>query len=351
MKPVLAIIFGGATAEHEISLLSAMHVIENIDHSRYDVLQIGIDQESNMYAGPQVLMTLKHNLDRSSLAPCMISTNGHFPGVMIFPPGKPAVFQKVNIFFPLTHGPLGEDGTLQGVLEYSKVPYVSSGVLGSALAMDKIISKKIFATYRLPQVPFLPFRRDEIQTDLLSVCDAITRDLHFPLYVKPANLGSHLGIRKVTNLGKLEDALEYACKYSDRIIVEQGLGNIRELSCAVIGDYHLEISKVGEVTSASEFYDKDTKYHGEAAQVLIPAPLDSHIVAEIQSMAQQAFRILHLRGMARIDFFLNGNQVFINNVNTIPSFSSTSLFCKLFASEGIDIKQLIQKLIDISLQA
>lgn len=350
MKPVLAIIFGGVT-EHEISLQSAMHVIENIDHSRYDVLQIGIDQTGNMYAGPQTLMTLKHNLDRNTLAPCTISTNGHFPGVMIFPKDKPSVFQKVDLFLPLTQGPLGEDGTLQGVLEYSKVPYLGSGVLGSSLAMDKIVTKKLFATYRLPQVPFLPLRKDEIQTDILSVCDLITRDLHFPLYVKPANLGSHLGMRKVTNLGKLEDALEHACQYSDRIIVEQGLSNIRELSCAVIGTHHLETSKVGEVTSAGEFYDNDAQYHGESTQALIPAPLDMHMATEIQGLAQQAFHILHLRGMARVDFFLNGDQIFINNVSTIPSFSKNSLFCKLFANEGFDIKQLIQKLIDISLQA
>ncbi len=349
MKPVIAIIFGGVTAEHQLSLLSAMHVIENINHAVYDVLQIGVDTDGTMYAGPHVLMTLKHDLSRHELAKCTISTSGDLKGVFILPTGKANVFQKIDLFFPLIHGPYGEDGTLQGIFEYSHVPYVGSGVLGSALGMDKIVMKKLFATYRLAQVPFLPFTKEEIQTDILTVRETITQDLRFPLFVKPANFGSSIGIKKVSNIGKLEDALEFACTYSDRIIVEQGLTNARELECAVIGTNHLETSNVGEVTSRGEFYDGAAQYHSDQTQVIIPAPLDHQTTAEIKSMALKAFKIMHLRGLAKIDFFLINEQILINEVNTLPSFTANGMLCKLFGSAGIDTKQLIQKLIDISL--
>ncbi len=350
MKPVIAIIFGGESPEHEISLLSAIHVIENINHDQYDVLQIGIDKDGTMYAGPQVLMTLKHNQPREALAHCSISTSAHLPGVFILPRNKPSVFQKVDLFFPVTHGPKGEDGTLQGVLEYSHLPYVGSGVLGSALGMDKIVMKKVFATYRLPQVPFLPFTKAEIETDILTVCEQITQNLHYPLFVKPANLGSSLGIKKVTSLGKLEDALEHAITFSNRVIVEQGLANVRELECGVIGHQHLEVSKVGEIISGAEFYDFHSKYSSDNTQTLIPAPIDNHLSKEIQNLSQKAFRLLNLKGLARIDFFLSNDQLLINEVNTLPGFTPKSMFTKLFASDGIDSKQLIQKLIDISLK-
>lgn len=351
MKPIIAVIFGGTSQEHDISLLSAMSLIENMNHDLYDVLQIGIAKNGDLYVGPDVLLKLKHNKDTEELTPCSISTNPQFPGVFILTKDKTHVFQKVDLFFPLVHGPKGEDGTLQGVLEYSGVPYVGSSVLGSAIGMDKIMMKKVFATYRLPQVPFLPFTKKQIETDVISVKEEILADLQYPIFVKPANLGSSIGIKKVKTNGKLEDALEEACQYSDRIIVEQGISDMREVECAVIEGEHLETSAVGEVISSGEFYDYEAKYHDEKTQMIIPALLDKITIASIQDMAKQAFGILHLRGLARVDFFVTPNAILINEVNTLPGFTPTSMYPRLFAASGKDLKQLIQQLIDHALIA
>lgn len=335
MKPVIAIIFGGQSAEHEHSLRSAMHVIENINHSIYDVLQIGIDTDGTMYAGPQVLMTFKHNQSRNSLAQCSISTTSHLPGVMIIPQGKPSIFQKIDLFLPIIHGAKGEDGTLQGILEYTKVPFLGSHVLGGALAKDKIVMKKLLATYGLPQVPFLPFTKEDITTDILTVSETITQNLHYPLLVQPANFDSSSHPKKVTTLGGLEDALEQVISLHDRIIVEQSIPNVRHLSCAIIGKRHLEVSRVGERLGDTES--------------IIPAPLDSHTTAEIQNLAKKVFQMLDLQGVAQVDLLFTPEQLFIDQVHTLPGLEAQDMFCKLFASEGVDNKQLIQRLIDISL--
>ncbi len=349
MKKVIAVIFGGQSDEYDISLLSAMNVIEHIDHHQYDILQIGITKKGEMYAGPQVLLNLKHNRDIESLTPCSISSNHQYPGVFIITKSGQHVFQKVDLFFPLTHGPKGEDGTLQGMLEYSGVPYVGSGVLGSALGMDKIVMKKIFATYRLPQVPFLPFTKEQIQTDIISVKEEILTNLTYPLFVKPANLGSSIGVKKVKTSGKLEDALFYACQYSDRIIVEQGLKNMREMECAVFEGAHLETSTVGEVIANREFYDYKAKYNDDSTQMIIPALTDKVTISTIQSISKQVFSMLHLKGLARVDFFVTSDAVFINEVNTLPGFTPTSMYTRLFAASGKDINQLIAAIIDRAL--
>lgn len=350
MKPVIAVIFGGTSDEHDISLLSAMNIIENIDHSHYDILQIGISKQGKMYVGPNVILSFKHNSHIEELTPCSISTNSLYPGVFILNKENAHVFQKVDLFFPIVHGTKGEDGTLQGILEYTTVPYVGSGVLGSALGMDKIAMKKIFATYRIPQVPFLPFTKTQIQIDIISVKEEILANLQYPLFVKPANLGSSIGVQKVKTNGKLEDALEEACKYSDRIIVEQGISKMREMECAVIENNHqIETSVVGEVIPTGEFYDFESKYHTDGAQMIIPALTDKVTLSTIQSLAKQAFQLLDLRGLARVDFFVTEEAIFINEVNTLPGFTNMSMFTRLFASQGRDIKMIVQELINSAL--
>lgn len=349
MKKVIAIIFGGQSDEYDISLSSAMNVVEHIDHDTYDILQVGINKDGRMFAGPNVLLSLKHKRDLDKLTACTISTNKEHPGVFILTKSGQHVFQKVDLFFPLTHGPKGEDGTLQGVLEYSGVPYVGSNVLGSALGMDKIVMKKIFATYRLPQVPFLPFTKKQITDDIISVKEEILANLSYPLFVKPANLGSSIGVKKVKTSGKLEDALLYACKYSDRIIVEQGIKNMREMECAILESDQLDASTVGEVISSREFYDYKAKYNDDSTQMIVPALTDKVTISTIQSMAKKAFTILHLRGLARVDFFVTAKDVFINEVNTIPGFTPTSMYTRLFAASGKDIHALIQEIVSHAL--
>ncbi len=349
MKPIIGIIFGGTSLEHEISLLSAVTIIENIDHDKYDILQIGITLDGKVYVGPEVLMSMRHKKEMTGLARGTISTNAEFPGVFILTSDGQHVFQKVDLFFPMTHGTFGEDGTLQGVLEYSRVPYVGSRVLGSALGMDKIIMKKVFATYRLPQVPFLPFTKEQIKTDIIAVRDEILANLHYPIFVKPANLGSSIGVKKVKTNGALQDALEQTTEHSHRIIVEQGISNMREIECAVIGTRKIDTSTVGEVTHTAEFYDYKAKYEDEDTQMIIPAILDKVTISDIQSMAKKAVEILDMRGLARVDFFVTQDEIYINEVNSLPGFTAVSMYPRLFESQGMSIKDLIQRLIDDAL--
>ncbi|MBI4835715.1 MAG: D-alanine--D-alanine ligase [Candidatus Abawacabacteria bacterium] len=347
MKPIIAVIFGGVSVEHKISLLSAMNVIEHINHEVYDILQIGIAQDGKMYVGPEVLLSLQHNKPLEHLPQCIISTNQCLPGIHIFSKGKDTFQQKVDLFFPVVHGTQGEDGSLQGILEYTGIPYIGSHVLGSALGMDKIIMKKVFATYRLPQVPFLPFTKKQINTDIISVKEEILANLRYPLFIKPANLGSSIGVKKVKTNGKLEDALEEACHFSERVIVEQGLTNIREIECAVLEtEGELATSMVGEVIPSGEFYDYDAKYNDENTQMIIPALLDKVTTSNIQKMAKDVFTMLDLRGVARVDFFVNDEQIFINEVNTLPGLTAASMYPRLFAAQGMNIETLLQKMID-----
>lgn len=349
MKPIIGIIFGGTSLEHAVSLLSAVTIIENIDHDKYDILQIGIALDGKIYVGPEVLMSLRHKKDMTGLAQGTISTNAEFPGVFIFTGDGQHVFQKVDLFFPITHGTFGEDGTLQGALEYSHVPYVGSRVLGSALGMDKIIMKKIFATYRLPQVPFLPFTKEQIKTDIIAVRDEILSNMHYPIFVKPANLGSSIGVKKVKTNGDLQDALDQTTEHSNRIIVEQGVANMREIECAVIGTRKIDVSTVGEVIHKAEFYNYKAKYEDTNTQMIIPAILDKVTISDVQSMAKRAFEILDLRGLARVDFFITPDELFINEVNTLPGFTADSMYPRLFESQGMSIKDLVQRLIDDAL--
>ncbi len=349
MKPIIGIIFGGKSLEHDVSLLSAVNIIENVDHDKYDILQIGISKEGKMYVGPEVLMSMRHKKDLNTLAQGIISTNQEYPGVFIFTGEGQHVFQKIDLFFPIIHGTSGEDGTLQGVLEYSHVPYVGSRVLGSALGMDKIVMKKVFATYRLPQVPFLPFTKEQIKNDMLNVTDEILANLHYPIFVKPANLGSSIGVTKVKTNGELQDALDQTIEHSHRVIVEQGISNMREIECAVIGTKKAETSSVGEVLHSNEFYDYQAKYEDDRTQNIIPAILDKITTSDIQAMAKKAFEILDMRGLARVDFFVTPDQIFINEVNSLPGFTGMSMYPRLFESQGMTIKGLIQRLIDDAL--
>ncbi|HEY9846092.1 MAG TPA: D-alanine--D-alanine ligase family protein, partial [Candidatus Caenarcaniphilales bacterium] len=260
----------------------------------------------------------------------------------------------VDVWFPILHGPNGEDGTVQGLLSLMQVPFVGAGVLGSAMGMDKIAMKMAFAQAGLPQVNYLPVNRAQVWSNpcvFPKLCDHIEATLGYPCFVKPANLGSSVGISKVRSRSELETALDEAATYDRRLVVEAGVV-AREVECAVLGNDQPRASAVGEITFKSDFYDYQTKYTVGQADLLIPAPLPSAIAAQIQEMAVQAFLAIDGAGLARVDFFYleATGEVLINEINTLPGFTATSMYPRLWAATGISFPNLVDQLIQLALE-
>jgi D-alanine-D-alanine ligase len=261
---------------------------------------------------------------------------------------------EIDVWFPILHGPNGEDGTVQGLLKLMQVPFVGSGVLGSALGMDKIAMKMAFAQAGLPQVKYIAVSRAQIWSNpsvFPKLCDEIEAALGYPCFVKPANLGSSVGITKARSRTELETALDNAASYDRRIIVEESVV-ARELECAVLGNDNPQASAVGEITYASDFYDYETKYSSGKADLLIPAAVPEAIALQIQQMALQAFVAVDAAGLARVDFFYiaDTGQVLINEINTLPGFTATSMYPQLWAASGIAFPELVDQLIQLALE-
>jgi D-alanine-D-alanine ligase len=261
---------------------------------------------------------------------------------------------QVDVWFPILHGPNGEDGTVQGLLKLMQVPFVGSGVLGSAMGMDKIAMKTAFAQAGLPQVKYIALNRSQVWSNpcvFPKLCDQIEATLGYPCFVKPANLGSSVGISKVRSRTELETALDNAATYDRRLIVEASVA-CRELECAVLGNDHPKASVVGEITYQSDFYNYETKYSGGKADLLIPAPVPDAIATEIQEMALEAFAAIDAAGLARVDFFYveATGKVLINEINTLPGFTATSMYPRLWAASGISFPELVDQLIQLALE-
>ncbi|MEY3402098.1 MAG: hypothetical protein RLZZ86_1713, partial [Cyanobacteriota bacterium] len=272
------------------------------------------------------------------------------PNLWQFPPET----AQVELWFPILHGPNGEDGTIQGLLTLTQVPFVGSGVLGSATGMDKIAMKMAFAQAGLPQVKYKTVTRAEIWSNpcvFPKLCDEIEAALGYPCFVKPANLGSSVGIAKVRSRQELEVALDNAATYDRRIIVEAGVV-AREVECAVLGNDHPKASVIGEITFNSDFYDYETKYTPGKADLFIPANLPELVAQQIQEMALQAFAAVDAAGLSRVDFFYveTTGEIFINEINTLPGFTSTSMYPQLWANTGIPFAQLVDKLIQLAIE-
>jgi len=333
----VAILFGGKSAEHEVSIASAKNVYQSLDRNEYDVSLIGIDLHGSWHTLPEKYL-LESSLTKKSpsLEAVEDKTEGNSPLEII---------QRVDVVFPVLHGTYGEDGYMQGFLETLNIPYVGSGVTGSAIGMDKDVTKRLLRDAGLPIADFMVVRKGE----KIAFSDIETK-LGLPFFVKPANLGSSVGISKVKDEKMFKEAIEEAFSYDTKIIIEQYIQG-REIECAVLGNENPQASIPGEVIVHHEFYDYEAKYLDEKGSSLhIPANLSSEEVAKIQELAVKTFRVLCLDGMARIDFFLkeDGN-VFVNEANTIPGFTSHSMYPKLWEASGIDYTTLIDKLINLAL--
>ena len=364
-KQKIGLLFGGCSGEHEVSITSARAIASALqkddNQTKYEVLPVYIDKSGTWQSSDlaeQVLASGKPLLLSGELKNTTAEETSSTLNVTGFssltPLGQNFSYSEIDVWFPVLHGPNGEDGTVQGLLSLMNVPFVGSGVLGSALGMDKIAMKMAFTQAGLPQVDYVAVNRSQVYSSpcvFPKLCDDIEAKLDYPCFVKPANLGSSVGIAKVRSRGELEEALDNAASYDRRIVVEAGV-TAREVECAVLGNDNPKVSVVGEITFDSDFYDYETKYTEGAAELHIPADLPRDVVAKIQEMAVKAFMAVDAAGLARVDFFYveETREVFINEINTFPGFTSTSMYPRLWAHCGVAFPQLVDRLVNLAVE-
>lgn len=358
-KVRVAVLFGGQSDEHDVSLRSAQTIMEALDPDRYEVVPVGITREGQWVANGDPLKALQSispmfALKAGDEAPgdADAGSSTHVVAVEVGGSGLPAgLTETVDIVFPALHGPKGEDGTVQGMLELAGVPYIGSGVLGSAVAMDKVVTKNLLTQAGLPQVPWVQVLRRDWERDQEAIEQLVGERLGYPCFVKPANMGSSVGVGKARNPAELHDALREASRFDRKLVIEQGV-NAREIELAVLGNDDPIVSVAGEVVPAGEFYDYNAKYIDDDAQLIIPARLDREVLAYMQELAIAAFQALDLAGLARVDFFLEKetDRVFINEVNTIPGFTSISMYPMLWEASGVPLAELVDRLVQLGVE-
>lgn len=343
----VGVLFGGRSGEHEVSLASAASVIRGLDPDKYEAVPIGITKEGHWLMGEgaqKLLPDILKNGRRGML------TADPTEAAMI-PMDRGSGAQRLDVIFPVMHGTFGEDGTIQGMLELAGLPYVGAGVLGSAVGMDKDVAKRLCAAAGIPVVPWVTVHRREWEKDAAAVIARVEEKFAYPVFVKPATLGSSVGMTKAHSAEELTPALNLAAEFGMKILVEKAV-TAREIEVSVLGNHEPAASVPGEIVPHREFYDYTAKYLEEGTQLVIPAELKPAQVKKIQGLAVEAFRALELSGMARVDFFLEkkGSKIYLNEVNTIPGFTSISMYPKLWEASGIGFRELIDKLITLALE-
>lgn len=351
MKKInVGILFGGKSAEHEVSLQSAKNVIDAIDKEKYDVTLIGIDKTGHWYLNDSSQFLL------NSTDPKCIALNKTDKDIVLVPGDESQKFlcisdtkasSKIDVIFPILHGTYGEDGTVQGLLKLANIPFVGAGVLGSAIGMDKDVAKRLLRDAGIPIAKFVVFHRWN-QDDLSF--QEISSQLGLPLFIKPANAGSSVGVSKVKNEAQFIKAVKEALEFDNKVLIEEFIEG-REVECSVLGNEKPIVSKVGEIIAQQEFYSYEAKYIDENGAILeIPARMDEEMTKKIQEVAIKTFKVLCCEGMARVDLFLTkDNQVIVNEINTIPGFTKISMYPKLWEISGISYRELIDKLIQLAL--
>lgn len=350
----IGLIFGGRSGEHEVSLTSATSVMANLDKNKYEVVPIGITREGGWLLGtePARLMAAEQPVNHETTTAVTLTGDPRLRRLIPLEGGAPLQDNgALDVIFPVLHGPYGEDGTLQGLLDMANFPYIGCGVLGSALGMDKEKMKIVFQAVGLPGVDYVVYRRNEWERSPTTIMDAIEQRLGYPCFIKPVNLGSSVGINKAHDRAELAHAISVAAEYDRKIIIEHGI-NCRELECAVLGNDEPLASVVGEVIASNEFYDYNAKYIDNKSQVIIPADIPQATAEEVRRQAVTAFLALDLSGLARVDFFLEkeSGQVYINEVNTMPGFTRISMYPKLWEASGLTYSQLLDRLIDLAIE-
>ena len=345
-KTKLGVVFGGMSTENEVSVVSANSVLKNLDENKYELYPVYIDKDGTWYQ-------YDYCQEERKLGEA-VHHKKKIQDVMGY-------LQNLDIVFPVLHGLYGEDGTIQGLFELLKKPYVGCGVLASSVGMDKVYTKIVFERAGLKQAKYVYIKRykdnyiyidkefNEEIVQLDQIIEKIVTNLKFPMFIKPSNSGSSVGINKAKNKEELKQSIEYASKFDSKILVEEGIEG-REVECAVLGNEEVIASCVGEIKPAEEFYSYDAKYKNEESKTEIPANIPEELSDEIRKQAIKAFKSIDGKGLSRVDFFIENetNQIYINEINTLPGFTSISMYSKLFEASGIGYKELLDRLIDLS---
>ncbi|PYX08216.1 MAG: D-alanine--D-alanine ligase A [Acidobacteria bacterium] len=385
MKKVrVGVLFGGRSGEHEVSLLSAASVLNAIDKNKYEVVPIGITKEGRWLTATEAEKLLSGKPLEHEPRHLRAGDPEATPGAAVLAAGEAVVvppepkktggsltpFQSdsalarrasdrainVDVIFPVLHGTFGEDGTIQGLLELADIPYVGAGVLGSAAGMDKDIMKSLFRAAGLPIVKHVTFLRSDWETEPKKIQKFVEKNLKYPVFVKPANLGSSVGISKAHNGKELGPAIADAAKFDRKIVIEQGVGGkkhkARELECSVLGNDKPQASVPGEIVPCKEFYDYNAKYLDEGSDLIIPAKLTKSETKKVQQIAIRAFQAVDCCGLARVDFLMDAKsrKIYLNEINTMPGFTSISMYPKLWAASGLSYPELIERLIQLGLE-
>jgi D-alanine-D-alanine ligase len=354
----VGVVFGGRSGEHEVSLVSARSVMDAIDKEKYEVVPVGITKEGRWIASGDPLKALQAGNEDVS-KPAALLGDPSRRGLMRLEDTERAVevtrLAELDVVFPVLHGPYGEDGTMQGLLELAGIPYVGAGVMASAVGMDKAVFKDVMKAHGLPIADYVLLKRKEWDTDPESVMDRIEERLGYPVFTKPANLGSSVGISKCHDRAGLAAGLAEAARYDRKLLVEMAVPAAREIEVSVLGNDDPIASVPGEVIPSREFYSYEAKYvdTGEdASKLLIPAPLSPELTARVRDLAVRAYQAFDCAGMARADFLLSGttDELYVNELNTIPGFTSISMYPKLWEATGISYPELIDRLIELAIE-
>lgn len=346
----LCVLFGGRSGEHEVSLMSARSVLSVLDPSKYEVIQVGITHDGKWLGGTDVISAFESS-DFTGLFPVVIKPEPGDATLYAQRDSRLEPFANLDVIFPVLHGSYGEDGTLQGFFEMADIAYVGAGVLGSSVAMDKALFKEIMRNRNIPVVDSVLATRIQIEKDMPTIIDKAERMSGYPLFVKPANLGSSVGVTKCRNRSDLQEGLMEAAQYDRRILIEHGV-NAREIEVSVLGNDDPKASVAGEILPSREFYSYEAKYLDNASGLLIPAPIDLAVMERVRKYAVEAFLASDCSGMARADFFLDkdSGELFLNEINTIPGFTKISMYPKLWDASGLPYPALIDRLVELALE-
>ncbi|HAL54957.1 MAG TPA: D-alanine--D-alanine ligase A [Bacteroidetes bacterium] len=349
----VGVIFGGRSAEHEVSLVSATSVINALDKEKYEVVPIGITHEGRWLSSHDALGLLKERVNIENLPEHILLPDPRKRGLVQLGDARHEESTHfVDVVFPVLHGTYGEDGTIQGLFELADVPYVGSGVLGSAVGMDKVIQKQLLRQAGIPVTPDLWLVIDSFGANEKRIVGSIEKKLRYPCFIKPANMGSSVGISKAHNRKELIEAIHLAGEFDRKVLVEKAVAKAREIECSVLGNDEPIASIPGEIIPSNEFYDYDAKYVDGKSSAIIPAKLLKATVRKVQRYAVGAFKALDCAGMARVDFLVSrtGERVFLNEVNTIPGFTSISMYPKLWLASGLSYPELLDRLIQLAIE-
>ncbi len=353
----VGVIFGGRSGEHEVSLASAKSIMAALDPEKYEVVPLGITREGAWLLTGDPMKALTDGKVETPGAAAIL-TDPSQRGLVAFRADRPGDLARaegespIDVVFPVLHGTYGEDGTIQGLLEMANVPYVGAGVLGSAVSMDKAVMKTLLRAHGLPVLDWISFTVREWRRRREQIALDVEVKLGYPCFVKPANLGSSVGITKAHDESELGPAVELAAGYDAKVVVEEAAVDCREIECSVLGNDDPEASLPGEVVPDREWYDYDSKYSNSQTQLLIPAPLSPEATAEVRRQAIEAFKACECSGMARVDFFVSRDEsrVLVNELNTIPGFTSISMYPKLWEATGVSYRALVDRLIQLAIE-